>query len=257
MKGAQRKERIDARGLERAIHLWSANLDQVDESGEDILDVQERERAAAYRIPLLRKRFVKSRLILRRILSVYLNQPAPDIGFLYHGNGKPYLKNHPLYFNLSHSHEQWLVALTGRQEIGADVQKMEQLSGMDAIIRRYFPKEEQERLGSLSQEQKKPAFYHLWTVKEAFVKAHGRVLAGNLGRIRQQGKFICWENEPERQGETVSWLAGENFMAALAVKGEMKPVFFLDWPRDYRNFQKGTINDASGRYRPPHHWLLD
>ena len=108
----------------------------------------------------------------------FLEHPEEPIPLDYrHGEmGKPYLKNVPLYFNLSHSGDFVLCAVS-RQEIGADIQ----LIGRSEVMRtagRFFSDGELATLQACPGEaERTELFYRLWTKKEAYGKLTGRGIA--------------------------------------------------------------------------------
>ena len=66
-------------------------------------------RALRLHLPLHRQRYVITRGLLRRLLSLYTKIAPDKIIFNYGPKGKPYLENNThlnLQFNLSHSNEQ-------------------------------------------------------------------------------------------------------------------------------------------------------
>lgn len=90
--------------------------------------------------------------------------------------GKPYLVNVPLYYNLSHSGDFVLCAVS-EQEIGADIQEIRRGDVM-RVAERYFAEEELEKLQECHTEAEKSQFlFQLWTKKEAFGKLTGKGIA--------------------------------------------------------------------------------
>lgn len=89
---------------------------------------------------------------------------------IYGANGKPYLKDIPLYFNLSHSKDVVVCALSDG-EVGIDVQKAVTPSG--ALIKKVCTESETEFILSVREELKGLAFARVWTLKESFLKFTG------------------------------------------------------------------------------------
>ena len=76
------------------IHLWLVDLDQPPKSLAELavtLTVDEQERAARFRFPEHRNRFIVGRGLLRELLGAYLNQPAAALRFEQGAHGKPAL----------------------------------------------------------------------------------------------------------------------------------------------------------------------
>ena len=93
-------------------------------------------------------------------------------------NGKPYLANGAIFFNLSHSGERVMCAVSD-MEVGCDVQKIGTTSLK--IADRFFSASERQLLNSIEDESAKiNMFYRLWTLKESYIKAVGTGLKTSL-----------------------------------------------------------------------------
>jgi 4'-phosphopantetheinyl transferase len=149
----------------------------------------ENERARYDCIPAWSKRleFVVSRSFLRRILGIALKQVPSQLSFVTTEYGKPEL-HHPgttqpaIFFNLSHTEGYMTLAVTRYGEVGIDVEML--ASYQDRIARRFFHPDEYTWLQQLERAQQAPAFYRIWTIKEACVKALGYGLQFPLREIR-------------------------------------------------------------------------
>ncbi len=165
--------------LERdAVHVWHAGLslppDQL-ERLRQALSADERERAARFVFAKDRDRFVAARGILRDILGNYLGQPGGALRFEYGPYGKPALAGEPrgLRFNVSHSGDLALVAVTRGQEIGIDVEAVRPERADEQLARRFFSPREVAALLALPEAERGAAFFACWTRKEAYIKARG------------------------------------------------------------------------------------
>ncbi|MGF1514012.1 MAG: 4'-phosphopantetheinyl transferase family protein [Elainellaceae cyanobacterium] len=167
-----------------AIHLWRASLDlPLDHLCERsrLLSADEIERADRLRSSA-RHSFVAARSTLRLILSQYLLCHPGAIDFAYSDRGKPYLNiaqvniaqvSAPLQFNLSHSQNVAVYALTTEGAIGVDIERIRPVPKLARLARRYFSPQERASLEALSGLQRLEHFFSLWTQKEAYVKATG------------------------------------------------------------------------------------
>ena len=103
-----------------------------------------------------------------------------DLQFDYGAKGKPYLRDYPFYFNLSHSGEYVFCVISDR-EVGVDIQ---QFGPVDEgrIAGRFFTEEERLALADCtdSMEQRK-LFYQIWVRKEAYGKLTGEGIVATLG----------------------------------------------------------------------------
>ena len=120
------------------VHLWRASLSDFNTKCDELLALlssDETTRAERLRFPLHKKRFIIARGLLRKTLALYLNQAPELIQFSYGAHGKPALALPFLKFNLSHSDDMLVLALTREKEVGIDIEK----------IKPHFKKEVAER----------------------------------------------------------------------------------------------------------------
>ena len=118
---------------------------------------------------------------MRDILSYYTDVPATDVQFSYGPKGKPELSGSldqsKIRFNLSHSSELALLALTRGLAIGVDIEWIKADFASDDIAERFFSNTEVQTLRSLPPDQRTEAFFSCWTRKEAYIKALGEGLS--------------------------------------------------------------------------------
>ncbi len=164
-------------------HVWLARLKASEEDiarAAALLSAEEEERARRFRFERHRRRFVMAHAALRTILGRYLGASPGEVAFRHGPRGKPYL-NEPeprIQFNLAHSGELALAAITKEGEIGADI---EIHRGMpEGVARRFFSAAENAALTSLPPRERERAFFRCWTRKEAFLKATGEGLSFGL-----------------------------------------------------------------------------
>ena len=114
-----------------------------------------------------------------RVLDL-LGQPL-DLELYYSEKGKPYLKDYPFYFNLSHSGSYVVCAFSG-QEVGVDIQQYKR-TNIVRLAERFFSAEEKKALKAChDQKELEQLFYQLWTRKEAYGKLTGEGIAAALDR---------------------------------------------------------------------------
>jgi len=136
----------------------------------------EAERAARFVSEPLRRRYLRAHAALRAILQTYTGAPL-DFGVAEHG--KPYLPAEPeLEFNLSHSHEMALVAVSRDVAIGVDVERLRPMQECMAIAERFFPPVDAAALGDVPPAAREGEFFRRWTRIEAKLKARGIGLYG-------------------------------------------------------------------------------
>lgn len=98
--------------------------------------------------------------------------------------GKPFAPALPdLHFNLSHAGADVLLAFASAEPLGVDLERVDRRVSIDAIAARHFAPAEAAALARLAPDQRRTAFLHLWTRKEAVLKAIGAGLSYGLQRV--------------------------------------------------------------------------
>jgi len=147
------------------------------ESGfEGLLSREEKTRADRFLNSLKKKRFVLARVTMRSILSQYLCILAKDIVFGYGKHGKPEIKNasRSLNFNLSHSRNIAVLAISTTHRVGVDIEVMDKSLGrIDRIVDYLCSPEERDYYFALPITERPLFVYSLWTANEAFLKGLG------------------------------------------------------------------------------------
>lgn len=153
------------------ILIWSWSLDDDPPSGGALLTDEERQRARRFVGPLLQRRFVAARAQLRELLGRHVGRDPRGLVFAVNEFGKPRLADHPgVRFSLSHSQDRALLAVSDGPEIGADLEMIRSVDHLD-LARRYFHPDEVAAIERDADPQQ--AFFRIWTLKEAVVKAIG------------------------------------------------------------------------------------
>ncbi|WP_435261631.1 4'-phosphopantetheinyl transferase family protein [Tenacibaculum sp. nBUS_03] len=104
-------------------------------------------------------------------------------------HGKPYFENSSFSFNISHSEEYVVCAISNDEKVnlGIDIEKVKpiKIDGFSAV----FSPEEKKEIDSYNK------FYTCWTRKEAIVKADGRGLTIPLNTINTLKLSTKLDNE--------------------------------------------------------------
>jgi 4'-phosphopantetheinyl transferase len=170
---------------ERDIHIWTVELDlshqQVAEF-DRFLTAQERQRAAKFINPIHGNRWTIARGYLRQILGKYINLTPDAIVFNYGQQGKPAVEAQDIQFNLSHSADRAVYAISAKHPVGIDLEQIHPLPAAD-LVDRFFSSAEQIIFHSLPVDLQQAAFFHAWTQKEAYLKACGTGLSTPLAQI--------------------------------------------------------------------------
>jgi 4'-phosphopantetheinyl transferase len=166
------------------VHVWRIALTQKDDRLERFrrtLEAGELERAGRFHFDKDRRHFIVARGFLRSVVARYLKSQPETLRFEYGAYGKPALgTEHTLRFNLSHSNEVALLAVSLDADIGVDVEHIRADFASEDIARRYFSRAEVEVFNALPPEERVAAFFRCWTRKEAYIKAIGKGFSQSL-----------------------------------------------------------------------------
>lgn len=200
---------------DNSIHLWhvSGAAGSLWRDGlYQVLSPEEQQRADRYKFLHDTNRFVLSRGLLRVLLTLYLGIAPESVNFIYNPSGKPIMRDVGLAFNLSYSKEAILLAFSKCGAIGADIEFADEKFEWDSIAQICFSDEEVSSIRSLPQNVQHKAFFKLWTMKEAILKALGIGLSGM--------RDITGKNFSELRIDSVWQIEFGNYQGALATMGK-------------------------------------
>jgi len=171
----------------KEVHIWAVDLraepDLIARLG-NLLSSEERQRSARFHFARHRRRFTVGRGALRVLLGRQTGLSPSRLSFEHGPKGKPSLVQAPeLEFNVSHSSERAVIALTRGGPVGIDIERLRDIEDADDIARRFFSPREVETYFAVDADRRKRAFFNCWTRKEAFVKALGEGLFLSLDRF--------------------------------------------------------------------------
>jgi 4'-phosphopantetheinyl transferase len=217
------------------VHVWRARLNLAAARLEGLwqtLVEEELSRALRFHTRKDRDRFIAARGLLRSIVGRYLGIGPGEVRLCYGEQGKPRLAGHDgpeaIRFNLAHSEDVALYAVTRGREIGVDVERIRPELAREPLAERFFSRREGSTLRALPVDQQAEAFFACWTRQEAYLKARGQ---GLLALPLDQFDVSLAPGEPAAllrvQGdeqEPLRWslrhLSPEQgYAAALAVEG--------------------------------------
>jgi 4'-phosphopantetheinyl transferase len=218
----------------QTIHIWRSEINaQTSRLSEfsSLLACDELDRAQRFRFERDRIRYSTCRGLLRLLIGRYLGCTPAILSFRYSSLGKPYLNGaQTLSFNLSHSHEMVLYAFTSEGEVGVDIEKHDPKLEVEEIARNFFAPEEILYIRQGLPDRRYERFFHLWSRKEAFLKA----LATGLSTPLHQFEV---STQASLDGfEVCSFVPCAGFSAALAVRPAPRQISFFDadqigfWP---------------------------
>jgi 4'-phosphopantetheinyl transferase len=195
---------------------------------ERLLSPEEVDRASRFRAAGRRDAFVVARGRLRQLLALATGCPAAGVVLALDRGGKPRLA-HPagtgVRFNLSHSGELMLCAVTRDRDVGVDVERIDEAAAREAVAARVFAPPERRALRTLPPSRRPAAFFAGWTRKEAVVKATGEGLARPLGSfvVSLDPEDATMQACDAALGAPEGWLIApvpvpEGYQAAVAVR---------------------------------------
>ena len=120
-----------------------------------------------------------TRAFIRDVLSQYMPKSPQDWKFIKGPQGKPEIIAPPLpiRFNISHTKELIICAITLVNDIGCDVENIMRKNDILAIADRFFSNTETQELFNLPKTQQRSRFFDYWTLKESYIKAWGQGMA--------------------------------------------------------------------------------
>jgi 4'-phosphopantetheinyl transferase len=229
---------------ENEVHVWRTGLD-IDPVGlaklRGILSPDERERSNRFHFEADRRRSVIGRGYLRLLLGKILDLPADGLRFDRDEFGKPRLipsQRLPLQFNLSHSGDLILIAITIDRAVGIDVEKIRTDLDVDGVAARFFSANERETLALLAGPGRYEAFFTCWTRKEAYLKARGVGLSLALYQFDvsflpdEEPRLLATRHDPAeaRRWRLRALGLSPDYVAALAAQGADWKLKCWDWP---------------------------
>jgi 4'-phosphopantetheinyl transferase len=210
------------------VRVWVVHFDRPPWAPDALagcLTPDERDRAARYRAGPVREQFVLARGVLRRVLGGCLGVAPHAVPISYTASGKPVLVDHPLHFNVTHTHGLALVAVGGAR-VGVDVERVRAVPDAAGLVERFFSPAERDAYRALPADRRAAAFYRGWVCKEAVIKAAGatvQYLDGfdvELDPTRPPAVLRVRHPALDGNGWAVGdWEPAPGFAAAVAVEG--------------------------------------
>ncbi len=149
------------------------NVDQV----RSFLSTTEQARADSFRFSQHRNQYICGRALLRLKISQLVAQAPEAIVIEEMERGKPFLPDHSLAFNVSHSGDLAIYTFSFTlNRLGVDIEKLNREIDPDQLSKHYFTEGERRELQTLPPDLKRNLFFKIWTAKEARMKLTGEGL---------------------------------------------------------------------------------
>jgi 4'-phosphopantetheinyl transferase len=203
------------------------------------LSEEERERAGRFVFPADQRRYGAAHGQLRQVLAAYLGGSPAQLAFHLGPQGKPRLAaRSELSFNLSHSGDLGLLAVSFGREVGIDTEAIRPVPDLDGLVARCFSGSERSALASVPEELRLTVFFEAWTRKEAFLKALGDGLSRPLQSFDvsllpgQPARLLSLDGDPaaSRAFALRALRPGSGFVGAVAVQGPEARLRCREWP---------------------------
>ncbi len=157
------------------VEVWQAFPEEPPASVTElaaVLTPEERARGERFRHPRIRDQFLRTRGLLRTLLGCYLDCPAAAVPIGVAPDGKPFLLSGGVEFNVSHSDDLAVFAVS-TSPVGVDVEAVREIGSRDALVERFFAADEREQYLGLPAGLRQAGFFRGWTCKEAVLKGIG------------------------------------------------------------------------------------
>lgn len=168
------------------VDIWQLNLDDEEHNPQELihlLSAHQQNKANRLTNEQAKRRYIITQAQLRKLLAQYLSLSEKDVQLEYGEHGKPYIKDYPIHFNITHAHQIALIAICKTHELGIDIEFQRKNLHFKEIINRHFHPDEIKQFSSLHESQQTQSFYHAWTCKEAYVKAIGMGMQEKFNRF--------------------------------------------------------------------------
>jgi 4'-phosphopantetheinyl transferase len=164
-----------------SVELWLADLGDERWPGPEGLPEPERERAERFARGDLGRRWAAARWALRTVLGTSLGEDPAAVRIQIATGGKPRLAGAGPRFNLSHSGEVALIALSPEVEVGVDVERVDPHRDVLALAPQALAGDALAGVLRAPPERRIEEFYAAWTRREARAKCSGEGLGGAGG----------------------------------------------------------------------------
>lgn len=162
--------------------------------------------------PHKRKLRIAADMLCRKAISEFCNVAKNEITIEISHLGKPYVKNLPVHFSISHSGDYSVCAISN-DEIGIDIEKTR------SVHPRAFEKfctENEARYINGNEN----GLFRIWTLKEAYFKCIGTGLGSDIKNVSfeiSEQKIIC----SEKGFEFSFFPIDENYICSICKKTEL------------------------------------
>lgn len=179
-------------GLQQEVEVWLARpeslpAEELTQICFPLLSEEEQQRSQRFHFEHDRTHYLAAHALLRLCLGQHLGCPPQQVSMAAGRNGKPELTGQlsagQLTFNLSHTRGMVACVVTRGRSCGIDVEGIRVMTEMEGMARAVYSDAEIAWLGRLEDAIRTRAFFTLWTLKEAYIKATGLGMSAPLKQI--------------------------------------------------------------------------
>lgn len=162
-------------------YLYIANINILDKENDynraySLLSSVRKEKTDKYKFDKDKKLSILTEILLKKALSdLKINS---NFEYRFNENNKPYLDDVNIHFNISHSGEYVIVAIS-ENEVGCDIEEVKKIDLK--IANKFFYNSEYENI--INSSNPLDMFYRYWTLKESFMKSIGLGLSFGLNNF--------------------------------------------------------------------------
>lgn len=241
--------------------MWRVGLEVVASASEKqvgswskLLSPEELQKANTFRLEVLRREYIGAHAALRFTLGNCLGISPAAVRFVEASTGgeaglriKPSLMasipsargSGDLRFSLSHTHGVSLIALAESREVGVDIERQRPMDDLESMAANVMSAEELRVWATLRPEDRRQAFFNLWTRKESYLKAIGLGLFHRLESVTvplsasllapSRGDFAIVEDgtRPDKWG-LADLPAPEGYSASICWEGSDLPLIIVE-----------------------------
>ncbi|MFV5440919.1 4'-phosphopantetheinyl transferase superfamily protein [Acinetobacter oleivorans] len=178
--------------------------------------------------PKAARLFLISRVLVKTVLADKLGISPHQVNIQLHPNGKPFVQgSKAVYFNLTHSADVIILAVTEEGEIGVDIEQVDREFEWMRVDSVLAPIEiewikENELTDPFSVYQR---FFQIWTLKEAYIKCTGEGMSRHLKKLNfhvlpEHIQFLDSTNDARKTEEYYfeSYIYDSNFIFSICLQ---------------------------------------
>jgi 4'-phosphopantetheinyl transferase len=169
-------------------------------------------------------------------------------------HGKPALASatadRNIRFNLSHTDDLAVIAVSTRGDIGTDLERVRSLPRLQQLVSDCLSANEQSLLAGLPPGEQTDAFFQLWTRKEAVLKGCGRGITSGLALLDVSagaGLGGCPEYVSVRLEDGTEWII-QDFKPAPSYRAALAVEVFERWPGGAEMWPTDTPDGADASF---------